>query len=235
LLDELAGLSPAQRAKRLAAIQGRLPDSEQDEDDLDDEVRDQLVNEYTVALELAQLRAEVSALKERVEQARRVRELASDSKLAALKKSLGEAQFQELKDGRGKLLLFTEHRDTLTHVREHLERWGYSTCEIHGGMNPHERKRAQEQFRTTAQICVATEAAGEGINLQFCHLMINYDIPWNPTRLEQRLGRIHCIGQTESVTSGTLWPWEPGRVTSPPPGSRSWNWSTKAWTVHWTC
>jgi len=81
------------------------------------------------------------------------------------------------------------------HVREHLEQWGYSTCEIHGGMNPHERKRAQEDFRTRAQVCVATEAAGEGINLQFCHLMINYDLPWNPTRLEQRLGRIHRIGQ----------------------------------------
>ena len=62
-------------------------------------------------------------------------------------------------------------------------------------MNPHERKRAQEDFRTSRQICVATEAAGEGINLQFCHLMINYDLPWNPTRLEQRLGRIHRIGQ----------------------------------------
>ena len=62
-------------------------------------------------------------------------------------------------------------------------------------MNPHERKRAQEAFRTGAQVCVATEAAGEGINLQFCHLMINFDMPWNPTRLEQRLGRIHRIGQ----------------------------------------
>jgi superfamily II DNA or RNA helicase len=199
LLDELEGLSPAQRAKRLAALQSRLPDAEQDEDDLDDEVRDQLVDEYTAALELEQLRTELSALKELVEQARRVRELASDSKLAALKKCLGEAQFVELQDGRGKLLLFTEHRDTLGHVREHLERWGYSTCEIHGGMNPHERKRAQEQFRTAAQVCVATEAAGEGINLQFCHLMINYDMPWNPTRLEQRLGRIHRIGQDLDV------------------------------------
>jgi len=62
-------------------------------------------------------------------------------------------------------------------------------------MNPHERKKAQEAFRTTAQVYVATEAAGEGMNLQFCHLMINYDMPWNPTRLEQRLGRIHRIGQ----------------------------------------
>jgi superfamily II DNA or RNA helicase len=199
LLDELEGLAPAQRAKRFAALQGRLPDAEQDEDDLDDEVRDQLVDEYTAALELEQLRAETSALKDLVEQARRVRELANDSKLAALKKCLGETQFVELKDGRGKLLLFTEHRATLDYVREHLERWGFSTCEIHGGMNPHERKRAQEQFRTTAQICVATEAAGEGINLQFCHLMINYDMPWNPTRLEQRLGRIHRIGQDRDV------------------------------------
>jgi len=100
---------------------------------------------------------------------------------------------------RCKLLIFTEHRDTLTHLRSHLEKWGYTVTEIHGGMNPHERKRAQEEFRTTKQICVATEAAGEGINLQFCRLMINYDLPWNPTRLEQRLGRIHRIGQDRDV------------------------------------
>ena len=199
LLEELEGLSPVQRARRLAALQGRLPDAEQEEDDLDDAVRDQLVDEYTAALELEQLRAEIAALKELVEQARRVRENANDSKLSALKKCLGEAQFLELKDGRGKLLLFTEHRDTLGYVREHLQRWGYSTCKIHGGMNPHQRKQAQELFRTSAQVCVATEAAGEGINLQFCHLMINYDMPWNPTRLEQRLGRIHRIGQDRDV------------------------------------
>jgi SNF2 family DNA or RNA helicase len=66
-------------------------------------------------------------------------------------------------------------------------------------MNPQQRKEAQEKFRTTSQICVATEAAGEGINLQFCHLMVNYDLPWNPTRLEQRLGRIHRIGQERDV------------------------------------
>lgn len=199
LLEELQRLTPAQRAKRLAALQGQLPDIEQDEDDLDDAVRDQLADEYTAALELEQLHAEISALKELVEQAQRVRENASDSKLASLKKCLGEAQFLELRDGRRKLLIFTEHRDTLDYIRNHLERWGYSTCEIHGGMNPHERKRAQEVFRIGAQVCIATEAAGEGINLQFCHLMINYDMPWNPTRLEQRLGRIHRIGQDRDV------------------------------------
>lgn len=130
---------------------------------------------------------------------RKVRELERESKLSALEQCLKGAQFDELRDGRGKLLIFTEHRDTLSHLRSHLEKWGYSTSEIHGGMNPHERKRAQELFRTQSQICIATEAAGEGINLQFCHLMINYDMPWNPTRLEQRLGRIHRIGQERDV------------------------------------
>jgi superfamily II DNA or RNA helicase len=197
LLAELEGLSPARRTKRLAALQGRLVDSEQDEDDLDDSNRDHLIDEYTAAIELDQLRAEIAALKDLVEEARRVRESGRDSKLKALKACLDRAQFVELKGGRGKLLLFTEHRDTLNYVKDHLTRWGYGACDIHGGMNPHERKRAQELFRTQAKVCVATEAAGEGINLQFCHLMINYDLPWNPTRLEQRLGRIHRVGQRE--------------------------------------
>jgi len=108
--------------------------------------------------------------------------------LKALKECLERAEFLELRDGRGKLLIFTEHRDTLSYLREQMEKWGFSVCEIHGGMDAHERKKAEEEFRTNAQICVATEAAGEGINLQFCHLIINYDIPWNPARLEQRMG-----------------------------------------------
>lgn len=199
LLQELEDLPAAQRARRLAQIQGRLADAEQDEDDLDDAARDQLADEFTAALELDQLRAEIAALQDLLAQARRVRDHAADSKLAALRECLAKAEFHELSDGRGKLLIFTEHRDTLTYLREHLERWGFSTCEIHGGMNPHERKRSQEDFRTSRQICVATEAAGEGINLQFCRLMINYDMPWNPTRLEQRLGRIHRIGQERDV------------------------------------
>lgn len=195
LLEELEVLPPSQRARRLAQLQGRLTDVEQDEDDLDDAARDELADEFTAAVELDQLRAEIAALRELLAQARRVRDHAVDSKLAALRECLAKAEFRELSDGRGKLLIFTEHRDTLTYLLEHLEAWGYSTCQIHGGMNPHERRRAQEEFRTSRQICVATEAAGEGINLQFCRLMINYDLPWNPTRLEQRLGRIHRIGQ----------------------------------------
>jgi superfamily II DNA or RNA helicase len=199
LLQELEGLSPAQRARRLAQLQGRLTDVEQDEDDLDDADRDRLVDSFTAAVELDQLRAEVAVLQDLVAPARRVRDYTADSKLAALRACLDRAEFRELSDGRGKLLMFTEHRDTLNYLRDCLEGWGYTTCQIHGGMNPHERKREQELFRTARQICVATEAAGEGINLQFCRLMINYDLPWNPTRLEQRLGRIHRIGQERDV------------------------------------
>lgn len=203
LLEELESLPPSQRAKRLAQLQGRLVnDAEQDEDDLEDSERDQLADEYTTAAELDQLRGEIAALKELVGQACRVRDQADqggDSKLTALRECLARSEFSELQDARGRLLIFTEHRDTLKHLRLHLEKWGFTVCEIHGGMNPHERKRAQDQFRTACQICVATEAAGEGINLQFCRLMINYDLPWNPTRLEQRLGRIHRIGQKRDV------------------------------------
>ena len=199
LLRELEGLSPAQRARRLAQLQGRLSDTEQDEDDLDEAARDALVGEATAAAQLDQLRAELAELADLVARVGRVREGGRDSKLVALRECVQRSEFDELKDGRGKLLVFTEHRDTLNYLRENLETWGYSTCQIHGGMNPRERRRAQEDFRTSRQICVATEAAGEGINLQFCHLMINYDLPWNPTRLEQRLGRIHRIGQSRDV------------------------------------
>ncbi len=199
LVEELEALPPNQRARYLDRLRGRLTDEEVDEDDLDDAARDRLTDEFTAAVELDQLRAEVAALKDLVEQARRIREHAPDSKLNALRECLQRAQFAELRDGRGKLLIFTEHRDTLDYLKEHLARWGYSTTEIHGGMNPHERKAAQDDFRYNKQVCVATEAAGEGINLQFCHLMINYDLPWNPTRLEQRLGRIHRIGQERDV------------------------------------
>ena len=199
LLRDLEGLSPAQRTRRLAQLGGRLSDAEQDEDDLDEAARDALIDEATSAAELDQLRAEIAELADLVARVGRVREAGRDSKLLALRECLQRAEFDELLDGRGKLLLFTEHRDTLDHLREHLEAWGYATCQIHGGMNPRERRAAQEDFRTNRQICAATEAAGEGVNLQFCHLMINYDLPWNPTRLEQRLGRIHRIGQTRDV------------------------------------
>ena len=108
-----------------------------------------------------------------------------------------------------KLLLFTEHKDTLDYLVGdgkmaglwQAAQWGLSVTQIHGGMKigdrdtPGTRLYAEREFKETCQVMVATEAAGEGINLQFCWFMINYDIPWNPVRLEQRMGRIHRYGQ----------------------------------------
>src|SRR2546421_2290792 len=154
---------------------------------------------FPVVLRVDQLRDEVRALESLVQEAATVMASGEESKLKALRTCMEGAQFHELTAGRGNLLIFTEHRDTLEYLRRHLKQWGYSTCEIHGGMNAVLRRDAAQHFHDTAQVCLATEAAGEGINLQFCHLMINYDIPWNPNRLEQRMGRIHRIGQRSDV------------------------------------
>ncbi len=98
-----------------------------------------------------------------------------------------------------KILIFTEAKDTLEYLERKIRSWGYTISTIHGGMRLEERVKAESVFKNQTQVMVATEAAGEGINLQFCHLMINYDIPWNPNRLEQRMGRIHRYGQTREV------------------------------------
>ncbi len=198
-LEELQSLPPNERIKLLEKHKSIAIDEEMDEADLDEQDKDKLTNEFSIAREINQIKEEIEALKDLVEKAKNVYEKAPDTKLKALKECLERSEFAELKDGRGKLLIFTEHRDTLFYLKKHLENWGFSTCEIHGLMDVHQRKKAQEDFRTSAQICVATEAAGEGINLQFCHLVINYDIPWNPARLEQRMGRVHRIGQKRDV------------------------------------
>jgi len=198
-LDELKSLTPRERYKLLEKRRGIKIDEEMDEGDIDEQEKDRLITEFSCAWEINELEEEITYLRELVEKAKNVYERAPDTKLKALKDCLERAEFNELKDGRGKLLIFTEHKDTLSYIKGNIESWGFSTCEIHGGMDVYQRKRAQEEFRTSAQICVATEAAGEGINLQFCHLVINYDIPWNPARLEQRMGRVHRIGQKRDV------------------------------------
>jgi SNF2 family DNA or RNA helicase len=98
-----------------------------------------------------------------------------------------------------KLVIFTEHKDTMNYLTDRLSNNGYSIVNIHGGMSVDERRSAQNAFATDTKILIATDAAGEGINLQFCRLLINWDIPWNPNRLEQRMGRIHRYGQKSDV------------------------------------
>lgn len=100
-----------------------------------------------------------------------------------------------------KLVIFTEHKDTLLYLEERLSKsGGYTVATIHGGKTVDERRQSQWDFaKPDTQILIATDAAGEGINLQFCRLLINWDIPWNPNRLEQRMGRIHRYGQKQDV------------------------------------
>lgn len=195
-IDEVADLPPSEQRKRLAEMRmiDEL-DTEQESDDTTEEEQEEAASGVVVAETLDHMRAEVVALEGLVALADETIEQGQEAKLTALKECLSKSELQELDDGRGKLLIFTEHRDTLEYLLRHLNEWGYSTCAIHGGMPPTERRKIQQEFHESKQICVATEAAGEGINLQFCHLMINYDLPWNPVRLEQRMGRIHRIGQ----------------------------------------
>jgi len=98
-----------------------------------------------------------------------------------------------------KLVIFTEYRDTLDNLAKRLENKGYIVTTIDGKKDVDQRKKSQHDFRNRAKIMVATDAAGEGINLQFCRYLINWDIPWNPNRLEQRMGRIHRYGQKDDV------------------------------------
>src|SRR6185369_7466801 len=103
---------------------------------------------------------------------------------------------------RQKLVLFTEHRDTLNYLERQIGSLlgrPDAVVLIHGGMGREERRKSQASFLhdPEVQVLLATDAAGEGINLQRAHLMVNYDLPWNPNRIEQRFGRIHRIGQTE--------------------------------------
>jgi superfamily II DNA or RNA helicase len=172
-------------------------------DDMEDDERHRIeekLEAVVASIEPAKLREEIAALDKLIVQARLLEQGEVESKLVKLKNVLTEQGI--FSDPKHKLLLFTEHKDTLDYLVGKLRSWGLVVTQIHGGMKigdrdvPDTRLHAEVQFRDQAQVLVATEAAGEGINLQFCWFMINYDIPWNPVRLEQRMGRIHRYGQT---------------------------------------
>ncbi len=147
-----------------------------------------------------ELKQEIETLERLIEKAKEIINSESEVKLRELKKAIGEG-FRKIKDmdGNPKVLIFTESKDTLEYLVNKISSWGYRVNFIHGGMSIDERIEAEKIFRDETDVMVATEAAGEGINLQFCHIMINYDIPWNPNRLEQRMGRIHRYGQQKDV------------------------------------
>jgi len=146
----------------------------------------------TLAYSMQELEAEIMILEEMIVEAESLLESGTETKLMELRRILEEV-------GDEKVLIFSESRDTVDYLLDKIESWGYTVCTIHGEMSMDERIAAEDDFRRNKQVMVATEAAGEGINLQFCHIMVNYDIPWNPNRLEQRMGRIHRYKQKRDV------------------------------------
>ena len=183
----------------------------------------ELLDQATAASTMAELQAEIGSLKRLESLATEVRRSGEDAKWRELSGLLSETftpagvanQIADERPPYGagpikpprasphqKLVIFTEHRDTLTYLQRRIVTLlgqPSALVAIQGGMSREERRGAQQAFLHDPEVKVllATDAAGEGINLQRAHLMVNYDLPWNPNRLEQRFGRIHRIGQTE--------------------------------------
>src|SRR5262249_24249691 len=179
----------------------------------------EILDQATAARTIAELRAEIETLTCLETLAVAVRRGGEDTKWRELASLLGEIFTPAALAGRiaeepvpyaatlvpsprQKLVIFTGHRDTLAYLQERITTLlgrPEAVVKIHGSMGREDRMNVQEAFRHNpdVQVLLATDAAGEGINLQRAHLMVNYDLPWNPNRIEQRFGRIHRIGQTE--------------------------------------
>ena len=210
-LDEAIELVRAGRADDLERRQRRLGDTADafetrtaDEDIDEDggrerhEAFEERVLGGVVGPTLAGLRSERAEVEALLTRARRLVETGEDSKFKKLRAVLRDPAYAQ-----EKFIVFTEHRDTAEFLVRRLEGLGFTgqVALIHGGLDYRAREAQVERFRRPADdggasYLVATDAAGEGINLQFCWLMVNYDVPWNPARLEQRMGRIHRYGQT---------------------------------------
>lgn len=178
-----------------------------DEDDYSsaelEQEEENVVDQSTAARTAEELAAEITTLYHLEDMANSVRVSGDDRKWDELSKLIQDEKNMFGFDGvREKLIIFTEHRDTLRYLTEKIISLlgdDRAVVNIHGGMTRDERHRAEALFKQDSEVrfLIATDAAGEGINLQRAHLMVNYDLPWNPNRLEQRFGRIHRIGQTE--------------------------------------
>ncbi|MEI7988605.1 MAG: helicase-related protein [Chloroflexota bacterium] len=175
-------------------------DAPQEEQEQNDE---QLIDLATAARTIHELEIEIAELYRLEQMADRVRRSGTDRKWQELSCILQEnAEMFDRNGQRRKLVIFTEHRDTLNYLSDKIRTLlgrAETVVTIHGGMLRDNRRTVQTAFVQDKEVLVliATDAAGEGINLQRAHLMVNYDLPWNPARLEQRFGRIHRIGQTE--------------------------------------
>ena len=192
------------RGQQLLEEAVELPDPEdlEEMDEAEREKWEERLALMSVARNPQELREEIEDLLRLARMAEGVEATGAEAKLSRLKEVLQQQGFFDRSDQR--LLIFTEFKDTLDYLVKRLRDWGFRVSFIHGGMKPGSREDqgtrlwVEQEFKEgNFQILVATEAAGEGINLQVCHILFNYDIPWNPNRLEQRMGRIHRYGQTE--------------------------------------
>lgn len=221
----LEGIENGPDKDEVKTLQGTLEsfdfNDENDEDFYDDDdftgeeqerIEDQVADEATVARSKKELEAEIFTLEKLLELAKGVVQSQQDSKWTKLREVIlgthekSEKNLLLAPDGKmRKLIIFTEYKDTLLYLQKRIENLLGTTditsqvVTICGSTSRDERKNIQTRFKTdeNVRILIATDAAGEGVNLQNAHLMINYDLPWNPNRLEQRFGRIHRIGQTE--------------------------------------
>jgi len=195
----------AKQAERLRddddPFEAHTADEEQERDGEEENERSEaeILGSF-VATTIADLEIEKDYVSKLLELAHKVQELGQESKFERLQAIIEDKRFRN-----EKLLVFTEHRDTMTYLKGRLNGLGFTgqVASIHGGMNYVERGEQVAFFKRPiddggARIMVCTDAAGEGINLQFCWVMVNYDVPWNPARLEQRMGRIHRYGQKRS-------------------------------------
>ena len=194
------------RLARLRALQGMLDALAQRALDFDeqaalDESAERLLEQLQAVVGVvdeAGLQAEIALIEDLLYLAEQATTGRQDAKLKALLRIVDEVCRRE-HDPTTKFLVFTEFVATQEYIAEALRGCGYQVACINGRMKVEERIAARESFRTDAQFLVSTDAGGEGINLQFCHVMINYDLPWNPMRLEQRIGRLDRIGQEHDV------------------------------------
>lgn len=178
-----------------------------DEDDLTadelERTQDEVLNQASAAKTIEEMERELLSLKALEKIANNVRNSGTDCKWRELSRLLQDDENMVRNGKREKIIIFTEHRDTLNYLQKKIvDLLGgneEAVVTIYGGLSREKRRQVESDFRSRPEVCVmiATDAAGEGINLQRAHLMINYDLPWNPNRLEQRFGRIHRIGQTE--------------------------------------
>jgi len=206
LEDLLEGANERSKISDLSAVSGTAqagdtfdPDTVEELSEEERWKEEEIWETLSVAENREELKREIETIDELISRARNIIQNEEEVKLAQLRSSLKDLTSRYPKKPDRKILIFTESRDTLEYLEGNIRDWGYATNTIHGGMRLEERVRAEGIFKNETEILVATEAAGEGINLQFCHLMINYDIPWNPNRLEQRMGRVHRYGQQKEV------------------------------------